>query len=557
MIGEQNNSNLGGILAKERHEAQEREAQRRAVKLNYAYLSLATAPVATKALRLINSKEAEEAKLAAFKLNKKKLSLAAFDPTASAAKKIINKLKIDGYEPEIFIVSLETLNYAWTFYQFVTPDAKEITGKVEIAADKIKELTKKISDLEKFKIQLQEFKEPQISQILEIILAGAFVSRASDIHFEPARAKTKLRLRIDGLLYDLYDLSSSVYLALVSRIKLLSKMKLNIHNQPQDGRFTIGLENGDIEIRTSIIPSEFGETIVLRILDPALIKVDFEKLGLRKDDSEIIGKELKRPNGMILNTGPTGSGKTTTLYAFLKKIYQSEIKIITIEDPIEYHIEGIEQTQINAKAGYDFSNGLRSILRQDPDVILVGEIRDLETAQIAMHAALTGHLVFSTLHTNEAVGAIPRLIDLGVQPSVISPAINLIIAQRLVRKLCPVCKKEAKIDDLSAKKIKKFISQLPARVDKINLDNFKIFEAKGCQWCGGLGYQGRIGIFELFLMTPEVMKAISEKVTDLDLQKLTKEQGMVSMQQDGIIKVLSGLTTFEEVEKITGPLIYD
>lgn len=556
MIGKQKNSNLDDLLAKERHEAQEREAERRAVKLNYSYISLATIPIQTKALRLINNKEAEEAKLAAFQLRKKQLSLAVFDPGVPEAKKIVAKLKADGYELEIFIVSLESLKYAWTFYQFVAPEAKGITGKVEIAANRIKELTKKISDLEKFKIQLREFKEPQISQILEVILAGALAVRASDIHFEPARANSKLRLRIDGLLYDLYDLSSSVYLALISRMKLLSKMKLNIRSQPQDGRFTIGLEDKDVEIRTSVIPSEFGETAVLRILDPALIKVDFEKLGLRKDDSEIIAKELKRPNGMILNTGPTGSGKTTTLYAFLKKIYQPEIKIITIEDPIEYHLEGIEQTQVNPKAGYDFSNGLRSILRQDPDVILVGEIRDLETAQIAMHAALTGHLVFSTLHTNEAAGAIPRLIDLGVQTSVISPAINLIIAQRLVRKICPVCKKEAKVDDLLAKKIKKFIGQLPKRVDKSNLDNLRVFEAKGCQWCGGLGYKERIGIFEFFLMTPEIMKAISEKVTDLDLQNLAKEQEMTTMQQDGIIKVLSGLTTFEEVEKTTGPLIF-
>jgi len=554
MIGKQEKANLEELLAKERHEAQEREAQRRAAKLNFSYISLATVPVQPKALRLINSGDAKEAKLAAFQLKKTQLSLAAFDPTIPAAKKITNKLKVDGYQIEIFIVSLKSLEYAWTFYQFVTPEAKGITGKVEIAANKIKELTKKLSDLEKFKEHLKNFKEPQISQILEVVLAGALVSRASDIHFEPARTKTKMRLRIDGLLYDLYDLSPSVYLALVSRVKLLSKLKLNIHEQPQDGRFTIGLEGNDIEIRTSVIPSEFGETIVLRILDPAIIKVDFEKLGLRKDDLEIIDKELKRPNGMILNTGPTGSGKTTTLYAFLKKIYQPEIKIITIEDPIEYHLEGVEQTQVNPKAGYDFSNGLRSILRQDPDVILVGEIRDLETAQIAMHAALTGHLVFSTLHTNEAVGAIPRLIDLGVQPAVISPAVNLIIAQRLVRKLCSVCKKEKKIDEVLAKNLKKLISRLPNRVDKTSLENFKIFEAKGCQWCGGFGYQGRIGIFEIFSITPEVMKAISEKVTDLDLEKITQEQGMITMQQDGVIKVLSGLTTFEEVEKLTGPL---
>lgn len=554
-------------MAKERREAQEREAQRRAAKLDFSYVSLATIPVQTKALRLVNSQEAQEAKLAAFQLKKNQLSLAVFDPAAADAKKIINKLKVDGYQVEIFIVSLESLNYAWGFYQFVAPEAKEITGKVEIAANRIKELTKKLGDLKNFKSQLQDFKEPRVSQILEIILAGALVNRASDIHFEPERAKTKIRLRIDGLLYDLYGLTPAVYLTLVSRLKLLSKLKLNIHDQPQDGRFTIGLEDGDIEIRTSAIPSEFGETLVLRILNPALIKVDFEKLGFRNDDLEIINRELKRPNGMILNTGPTGSGKTTTLYAFLKKKYQPEIKIITIEDPIEYHLEGIEQTQVDPKAGYDFKNGLRSILRQDPDIILVGEIRDLETAQIAMHAALTGHLVFSTLHTNEATGAIPRLIDLGVEPSVISPAINLIIAQRLVRKLCSVCKKEKKIDAPLAKKIENFIIQLPSRVDRTGLDNFstrggsafggKIFEAKGCQRCGGLGYRERIGIFELFSMTPEVMGAIAEKITNLELQKLAQRQEMVSLQEDGLIKVLLGLTSFEEIERATGPLTFE
>lgn len=554
MLPKEENFNLTDLLAKERREAQEREAQRRAAKFNCSYLNLATVPIQTNALRLINGREAEEAQMAAFQIKKKQLKLAVFDPTTPKAKKVVAKLKLKGYELEIFAVSLPSLVYAWSFYQFVTPEAKEIIGKIEIAASRIKELTKKLGDLKKLKTELQSFKEPSISQIFEVILAGALINRASDIHFEPSRTKTKLRLRIDGLLYDTYDLLPNVYLALVSRVKLLSKLKLNIHDQAQDGRFTIDLKEQDIEIRTSIIPSEFGETIVLRILDPVLIKVDFEKLGLRKDDLAIVAKELKRPNGMILNTGPTGCGKTTTLYAFLRKIYQPEIKIITIEDPIEYHLEGIEQTQVNPKAGYDFSNGLRSILRQDPDVILVGEIRDLETAQIAMHAALTGHLVFSTLHTNEATGAIPRLIDLGVQSAVISPAINLIIAQRLVRKLCPVCKKEKEISPQTQKNIKNFLSQLPARVDRTELDNFKIFEAKGCQWCNGLGYRERIGIFEIFLITPEVMKAISEKVTDLDLQKLTKQQGMVNMQEDGVIKILSGLTTFEEVERTTGPL---
>jgi len=277
-------------------------------------------------------------------------------------------------------------------------------------------------------------------------------------------------------------------------------------------------------------------------------------LGWRKDDLEIIKKEVSKPNGLILNTGPTGSGKTTTLYAFLRKKVKPEIKIITIEDPIEYHIEGISQSQVNRTTDYTFANGLRSILRQDPDVILIGEIRDEETAKIALNASLTGHMVFSTLHTNHAVGAIPRLLDLGSQPNILGPAISVIIAQRLVRKLCDNCKTKVKLNDETKGKINKFLDSLTKRVDTEEYKNFEVYESKGCEKCNGTGYKGRTSIFELFTITDSIEEEIYKNPTEIELKNLAKKQGMVFTQEDGILKTLKGITSFEEVERLTGPI---
>ena len=282
--------------------------------------------------------------------------------------------------------------------------------------------------------------------------------------------------------------------------------------------------------------------------------MSLESLGLRSDDLVIINEQLKEPNGMILTTGPTGSGKTTTLYVFLKAKRTPEIKIITIEDPIEYHLEGIEQTGVDRKAGYDFPTALRSILRQDPDVILVGEINDQETAQVGVRAALTGHLVFSTVHANNAPAAVPRLLDLGVKSESIGPALNLIIAQRLVRRLCDYCKKEKAIPEDKNKEILKFLRALPGRAVKPKPKQIKIYSAAGCEKCNGFGYKGRVGIFELFLVNDDVEKAVLENPSEANLSKLAKGQGMVTVQQDGILKILGGITTIEEVEAITGPL---
>jgi type II secretory ATPase GspE/PulE/Tfp pilus assembly ATPase PilB-like protein len=445
------------------------------------------------------------------------------------------------------------LKHAWEYYSYVVPEGKEIAGKVEIDEKNLEDIRKAVKSFDDLSKAIHEFKSPLTSKLLEIILGGALALRTSDIHCEPTEQAGALRFRIDGVLHTIVsDIVKHSYELIVTRIKLLSNLKINITNIPQDGRFTVRLKDRDIEIRTSIIPSEYGETVVMRLLDPLSLKVNLEELGWRPDDLEIVKKEIKKPNGLILNTGPTGSGKTTTLYAFLKYVQRPEIKIITVEDPVEYHLPGISQTQVDPDANYTFASGLRSILRQDPNVILVGEIRDKETAEIALNAALTGHIVFSTLHTNDAIGAIPRFIDLGAKPQVLGPALTLVIAQRLVRVLCPDCKREKKLTDAAREKISKFIEGLPPRVNKADYNNFKIYETGGCEKCGKLGYKGRTSIFELFRVDEDVELAIYKNPTEIELKNLAKQQGMTTMQEDGMLKVLKGVTSIEEVERLTG-----
>ena len=424
---------------------------------------------------------------------------------------------------------------------------KKITGEVVISPPKFTEIQKEIKNVSDFKEGIEASLGREVTEILEIILGGAISLEASDIHIEPLEEKVKIRSRIDGILQDILFIEKKIYESLLSRIKLLSGLKLNISDRPQDGRFSVLIEGLSIEIRVSTLPAEYGESIVLRILNPKSL-IDMEALGLREGLFEIFKKEIKKPNGMIIVTGPTGSGKTTTLYAFLKKIQKPEIKIITIEDPIEYHLEGISQTQVAPEKGYDFANGLRSIMRQDPDVVLVGEIRDLETASIALQAALTGHLVLTTLHTNDAAGTVARLQALGEKPVNIAPAINMAVAQRLVRKVCKKCGKFEKPSAEEFKKIKKELSSLRIKIDP----KIKIPRASGCKNCNFTGYRGRVGIFEAFLVDDEMEKFILTSPSIVALKEMAIKKGMATMKQDGIIKVLEGITTLEEVERVVG-----
>jgi len=425
-------------------------------------------------------------------------------------------------------------------------------GIIEFPPEFLKETKEKTKNIPDLKKEIENSLSKNITDLLNLILAGTIAISGSDIHIEPQKDEARLRLRIDGMLQDVFTFETSLYESLIKRIKITSKVKLNITDKPQDGRFTIKNEEEPIEIRTSILPAEYGESVVMRILNPKSL-ISLEELGLREDLMETFKKEIKRKNGMIIVTGPTGSGKTTTLYAFLKYLSTPEIKIITIENPIEYHLKGVSQTQVDPGRGYTFADGLRSIVRQDPDVILVGEIRDLETAEIALQAALTGHLVLTTLHTNDAAGTIPRIIDLGANPSSIAPAINMAIAQRLLRKVCKECAIERKLKKEELEEIKSGLKNLSQNVKlpEIN-ENTKIPQAKGCKDCNQTGYRGRTGAFESFMVNEEIEEIIHEKPTVSEMRKQSIAKGMITMYQSALIETLKGITTLEEVKRVMG-----
>lgn len=537
-------------------EAEEREAHERATKLGLPYLNLATSPIEIEALALVPEGEAKEAKIAIFDKKRNDITVAALNPTIPESKKALDSLA-EKFKAKIFVVSESSLKHAWSFYQYAEKERKEITGSVAPGEARLEELEKSLTDMKAAESQILSLAATPgaTAQILEVVLAAAFAFRASDVHFESTAKMARLRFRIDGVLNDVVSaLDKAVYHAVLNRIKLLSGMKLNVSDEAQDGRFSIKYKDKSVEMRVSVMPSEYGESVVMRVLDPSAIGLGLGDLGIREDDLAIVLAEVARPNGMILNTGPTGSGKTTTLYAFLKHIYTPEIKIITVEDPIEYHLEGIEQTQVDSAAGYTFASGLRSILRHDPDAILVGEIRDMETAEIAINASLTGHIVFSTLHTNDAIGAVPRLVDLGAKPSLIGPALTLVIAQRLTRRLCPDCKTKDEASPEVKQRVEALLASLPARVKKDAYANYQLYKAVGCEKCHMSGYKGRVGIYEFLRVDDELRESIIKDISPFTIKKLALSKGMTTMQQDGILKVLAGLTTIEEVQEVTGPI---
>ena len=432
-------------------------------------------------------------------------------------------------------------------------EENSILGLVTIAPEIIEGMNKDVKSITDFKEIIEVYIAQNTTELLDVLLYGAIHLGASDIHFEPQEDKVRLRIRLDGNLQDTAFFKKDIYHNILNRLKLISKIKLNITDKPQDCRFTIETAEALIEMRTSSLPSEYGESVVMRILDAKNLK-NIESLGLRKDIYDIFVKEIKRPNGMIVVTGPTGSGKTTTLYAFLMKIQNPEIKIITIEDPIEYHIKGISQTQASPEKGYGFAEGLKSIVRQDPDVILVGEIRDLETAKIALQASLTGHLVLSTLHTNDSAGTVPRLIDLGAGASSVAPALKMVIAQRLVRKVCRECSKLTQPSAEQLKEIKTGLKNLSKEVQIPDLDKIQIakISEKGCTVCSFTGYKGRTGLYEVFLVDSEMEKFILSNPPVSDIKELAIKNGMVTIWQSGLIEVALGITTLEEVKKVVG-----
>ena len=528
-------------------------------KYGLPYVNLASLGIDNEALRALSEKEARDMNVGCFKLSGKNIFIAVRSPSEDLLNKLKEQMERQSLVPTFYMASIASLNKVWDRYKEISMAENSKVGGLDISGEVLRETAKSVEKMQDIGNLIKEATEGnqvhRISRILEIILAGAISIKASDIHIEPEKENSRLRLRLDGVLQDVSFLESNVYHLLNSRIKLLSGMKLS-SKTAQDGRFSIKEESEEISIRTSLIPGAYGESIVMRILDPKSIQVKLEDMGIDPFLFSIIQQEISKPNGMILITGPTGSGKTTTLYAFLRKIYSEEIKIITIEDPIEYHLPGITQTQTNDEKGYTFLEGLRSALRQDPDVVMVGEIRDAETAKIAVESALTGHMVFSTLHTNNAAGVIPRLIDLYVNPKILVSALSISIAQRLVRKLCVSCKKEQTPTEEENKIIKLIMDGIKEEGKSLSNYNInpdapiKIFSAVGCEKCNMTGYKGRMGIFEAIKTDEEIEKIMPENPSEREIKKVASHQGILSMRQDGIVKILNGTTSFEEVKSV-------
>jgi type II secretory ATPase GspE/PulE/Tfp pilus assembly ATPase PilB-like protein len=484
----------------------------------------------------------------------KKYGLAVRAPENPKVLELKKQLEDQGYTVTLYMCSQESLKRAYQRYADLSYATESKAGVFELSSEELEQLmgvVGSLSDIGKLINEAIELKKAyRITRILEVILAGGLATGASDIHFEPEEVATRLRYRLDGVLVDVVTFDHETYRLMLSRLKLLSGLKLNVDADAQDGRFSIKIKGDEIELRTSILPGNYAETLVLRILNPKSIAVPLEDLGFEPKLLARIMHEIGKPNGMILTTGPTGSGKTTTLYAFLRKVNSSESKIITIEDPIEYHLQGIVQTQTDKK-NYSFASGLRSALRQDPDIIMVGEIRDGEVAQVAINAALTGHLVFSTLHTNDAAGSFPRLIDLGVDEKVLSSAINAALAQRLVRKLCQVCKVERTATAEEQALINKHMSAVTDQT-LVPQEKGNIWDAKegGCDQCHNRGYKGRVGIFECVFMDSAIEEILRSKPTEREIAAAAKPQGIPTMPQDGIIKVLRGITSLEELTRV-------
>ena len=544
------NERLDRLRKKEEEEA----ATDLSAKYGIQYLDLTVHPVNIDALRVMKEEEARAFQIAVFNIIDKKIQVGVLSPESDQTKKAIETLKSRGYIPEIFMVSHASLEKVWDRYKDLSYSFETKSGALDVSNEEILEVMKKIKHVPDIQALITDLltqkKAYRVSKILEIILAGGVALQVSDIHLEPAEKDVRLRYRLDGVLTDILNFDKETFDLLLSRLKLVSNLKLNIKEKAQDGRFSIRLSDSAVEVRVSLLPGENGESVVLRILSPESTLVNLDAHDLHPKLLTIIKREIRKPNGMILTTGPTGSGKTTTLYAILKEIYSPEIKIITIENPIEYHLKGIVQTQTDEESGYTFAEGLRSALRQDPDVIMVGEIRDAETATTAVNASLTGHMVLSTLHTNNAAGTFPRLLDLGINPKVISSAINIAIAQRLVRKLCEKCKKEVVLEGETKKLFDKVLDGITDKDYLKDVQREKMWEATGCPACNNTGYESRLNVFEAILVNDKIEKAVTNNPSERDIEAAARDQGLLNLVEDGFLKILSSLTSLDELRRV-------
>lgn len=546
------NKNLEDLRRKEEEDLVDALAE---IRYGIPPIHLANIPIENESLKTITEEEARSLEIAPFKILGKEVHVAVRSPQPEKLENLYGYFNDHGYVPFFYMASVASLEKVWDRYKEISYASESKAGAINVSGESLKKIMEKIKNIEDIKNSIGEIEKENIhttSHILEVAIAGAISINASDIHFEPEEGSVRMRFRLDGILHDVMEISHESHKFINSRIKLISGLKISTNAIAQDGRFSIFLDQDEINLRVSIIPGAYGESIVMRILNPKSIRVKLEDMGIEPKLYDIFINEIKKPNGLILLTGPTGSGKTTTLYSFLQKIYSPEIKIITIEDPIEYHLPGITQTQTDTEKGYTFLEGLRSALRQDPDVIMVGEIRDSETAKIAVESALTGHLVFSTLHTNNAAGVIPRLIDLEVNPKILVSALSLSVAQRLVRRLCLDCKKEREMTNDEKNITKNILDKAKAHNKDlnyygINTENTKVYDSVGCEKCNSTGFRGQIGIFEAIYNDEKIEDIIIKNPSEREIKEVSRDQTPLNIQEDGLIKIMKGITSFSEV----------
>lgn len=500
-------------------------------------------------LNFIPREVAENYKMIPFEKKGNQLSVGLVNPQNFKAIEAVEFLaQKDHLKVKIFIVSPNVFRSVIHQYQGLGDEVEKVLEGLDEKGLLTKPGEKDLKEMERV------IKSAPVSKMVLVIIRHAIDGKASDIHIEPSIKETTVRYRIDGILRTSLVLPKYIHSAIVARIKVLANLKLDESRKPQDGRIRLTIEGRDIDFRVSTLPLFEGEKVVLRILDTSASVPRLDQLGFNKAYIELIQEAIKQPHGLILLTGPTGSGKTTTLYTILTMLNSDGINIVTLEDPIEYYIKGVNQSQINTNVGYTFASGLRSILRQDPNIIMIGEIRDKETTELIIHAGLTGHMILSTLHTNDAIGAIPRLIDLGAEPFLLSSVINIVIAQRLARKICPDCKHEIEPPLALLKRVKEQIATIPdkyfvaANIDKNHL---KFMKGKGCAHCGNLGYQGRVAVAEVIVVTPEIRKIINDRTNITEISKLLVKQNFISLTQDCLLKAMAGVTTLDEVVRVS------
>ena len=532
----------------------EDEIKMKAMSAGLGYINLKGLPIMPEVLKLIDEAEAKEAGLICFLYKKGEEIRLATSEVTPMVRDLVNKVKTEhpAVRISLYLTSKESMDAVLKLYSSL-PRWVERVDDVQVLEKEIDSSSLEIKDIREIQ---EKVGTASTTEILGILIMAATRIEASDIHIEAEEKEIKVRFRVDGVLHDVAMIQKEAWNNLVSRIKLNAGLKINIQDRPQDGSFTLSVQGKPIDFRVSILPTNYGESVVIRILfHDKIRKMSLDNLGIDDYNRNILEKEILKPNGLLVITGPTGSGKTTTLYAILNKLNTSSNKIITVEDPIEYKLDGVNQSEIKEEKGYTFAKALRSIVRQDPDVLLVGEIRDQETVEIVLNAALTGHLVLSTIHANSAAGVIPRFMALGSKPYLLSPAVNVSIAQRLVRRVCEFCKQPIILKEEERARVMTEMESLSFEQKKLlgitDLNNVTFYQGQGCKECSGLGYKGQIGIFEILQVTDKIKQMIfSGEVSEQQLKQVALENGMITLAQDGIIKAIKGGTSLEEVFRV-------